>query len=244
MSKTVLITGASRGIGRETALEFARAGYSVAVNFNRSAQAADELVAQLTSLGCDAAAFRCDVADYQQVFELVDTVNERFGRIDVLVNNAGIAQQRMFCDITPENWARMFQVNVTGVYNACQAVLPQMIRRHSGRIINLSSIWGISGASCEVHYSASKAAVIGLTKALAKEVGPSGITVNCVAPGVIATEMNSQHSQADLDALCEETPLGTIGTTGDVAGIIVFLAGEKAGFLTGQVISPNGGIVM
>ena len=241
MANTVLITGASRGIGRASAIAFAHAGYHVAANYFHSKEAAQTLMDRLFSLGCDAEIFQADVSDRSQAFALVENVSRRFGHIDVLINNAGIAQQKLFSDITQDDWRRMFAVNLDAIFYTCQAVLPQMIRRQSGRILNLSSIWGISGGSCEVHYSASKAAVIGLTKALAKEVGPSHITVNCVAPGVIDTEMNAALSPDALEALREETPLEVLGSPDDVAALLVFLASPAASFITGQVISPNGG---
>ncbi|MEM1483661.1 3-oxoacyl-ACP reductase FabG [Oscillospiraceae bacterium PP1C4] len=244
MAKTVLITGASKGIGRETAVQFAREGYNVVVNYNRSKHGAQALLDELTELGCDAISIRADVANRAQVQAMVATATERFKHIDVLINNAGIAQQKLFGDITPHNWERMLGVNITGVFNTCQCVLPQMIRRQAGKIINVSSIWGISGASCEVHYSTSKAAVIGFTKALAKEVGPSHIQVNCVAPGIVSTEMNVHLDAQTLEELREETPLGTIGTPADIANVLSFLASKKADFITGQVISPNGGFVI
>ena len=171
-------------------------------------------------------------------------VLHQFGHIDVLINNAGIAQQKLFTDVTETEWERLFCVNVTGVFHCCQAVMPGMIRRQRGKILNLSSIWGMTGASCEVAYSAAKAAVIGLSKALAKEVGPSGITVNCVAPGVIDTQMNASLDDETRAGLREETPLGVLGKPEDVANLLFFLASEQADFITGQVISPNGGFVI
>ncbi len=244
MAKTVLITGASQGIGYETALAFARAGYSVAVNYNRSEQAAHELADRLSELGCDAACFRADVSDRAQVEAMVFAATKRFCHIDVLVNNAGIARQKVFTDISPGEWERMLGVNITGMFHTCQCVLPQMIGRRAGKIINISSIWGITGASCEVHYSTSKAAVIGFTKALAKETGPSRIQVNCVAPGIISTGMNAALDPCALEQLRGETPLGVLGAPADIANAILFLASEKADFITGQVISPNGGFVI
>ena len=244
MSKTVLITGASRGIGAETAKQFARAGYRVAINYYTHREAAETLQKELESAGADCAAFCADVSDRIQVDAMVRQIIARFGQIDVLVNNAGIARQKLFTDITADEWRQMFSVNMDGMFHTTQAVLPQMIRRKSGKIINLSSIWGISGASCEVHYSASKAAVLGFTKALAKELGPSNITVNCVAPGVVSTEMNANLDQSAMDALCEEAPLGRIGSPSEISGLILFLASEQGDFITGQVISPNGGIVI
>lgn len=171
-------------------------------------------------------------------------IERLYGGVDILINNAGVAQQKLFTDITAEDWAAMIGVNLTGVFHCTQAALPYMIRQKRGSIVNVSSIWGLCGASCEVHYSAAKAGVIGLTKALAKELGPSHITVNCVAPGVIDTEMNGGLDSEALAALAEETPLGRIGTAEEVAESVWFLAGGGAPFLTGQVIQPNGGIVI
>ena len=242
--ETVLITGASRGIGRETALIFSRLGYNVIINYNKSKEKAYELEKIITDKGGKAFAVKADVSKKAEVDDMMDEIKNRFGGVDVLINNAAVAEQKMFCDITEYDWDRMFDINVKGCYNCIQAILPHMVHEKWGRIINISSIWGITGASCEVHYSASKAAVIGLTKALAKELGPSGITVNCVAPGVIDTDMNSALTEDIIKELKEETPLGKIGSPSDIAEIIAFLAGEKARFITGQVISPNGGFLI
>lgn len=240
MKQTVLITGASRGIGAAAAKLFAAEGYRVAVCCHTQMEKAEELAASLP----DAAAFAADIAYEEEVSQMIDAVHRRFGEIHVLINNAGIAMQKLFTDTTAKDWSRIFDVNVTGMFYTCRAVLPEMIRRKSGRIVNVSSMWGVTGASCEVAYSASKAAVIGLTKALAKEVGLSGITVNCVAPGVIDTEMNANLSSADRAALCEETPLARIGTADEAAQAILFLANGRASFVTGQVLGVNGGIVI
>ena len=242
--KTVLITGGSRGIGAAAARAFAQAGWKVAINYRRSAQAAQALAAELCVQGGQALAVPGDVADRAQVVQMVETVRKELGDPDLLINNAGISQQALFTDLTEEDWDRMFAVHVKGAFHCCQEVLPAMIRRRSGQIINISSMWGQVGGSCEVHYSAAKAALIGFTKALAKEVGPSQVRVNCVAPGVIATEMNGHLSPADLEALREETPLEIIGAPEDVASLLVFLASDQARFITGQVIAPNGGIVI
>jgi len=244
MSKTALVTGASRGIGYEIAKQFALNGYNVAINYNQNKETADLLLKELVEAKCSAMVVQADVSSKEQVDGMISLVNKQFGEIDILVNNAGIARAQLFTDITLQEWDRMFDVNVKGMFLCCQGVLPAMIRNRSGKIINISSIWGITGASCEVLYSATKAAVIGLTKALAKELGPSNIQVNCVAPGVIDTDMNADLDRATLEVLKEQTPLGAIGRGIDVAETVLFLASEKSNFITGQVISPNGGILI
>ena len=244
MKKNVLVTGASRGIGRAIAAAFARNGYNVAVNYNHSAELAENLCKELRVFGVDSGAFQADVSNRSDVDRMVSEIKASMGNIGILVNNAGISEQALFSDITEEMWDRMFAVNVKSAYNCTQAVLPDMIHSKQGRIINISSMWGISGASCEVHYSASKAALIGFTKALAKEVGLSGITVNCVAPGVIATEMNSRLSKEDMESLRNDTPLNRIGTPEEAAEAVLFLASEGASFITGQTISVDGGFIL
>ena len=244
MKKVALITGSSRGIGRATAEIFAENGYAIAINCIQNTDAAESIVADLRSLGKDAIFVQADVSSAEQVDRMVHSVRKTFGQIDVLVNNAGISQQKLFTEIDTDEWQKMFGVHVDGTFYCCKAVLPDMICRKSGTIINVSSIWGMVGASCEVHYSAAKAAVIGLTKALAKEVGPSGINVNCVAPGVIATEMNDAFDDDVLNQLKEDTPLCRNGTAREIAELIYFLASDKASFVTGQIISPNGGFVI
>lgn len=244
MGRTVLITGASRGIGRATAVVFAKNGFNVAVNYCRSEDKAKDLIDELKGYGVKAAAYRADVSDKSAVTEMFRRAEAELDKISVLVNNAGIAEQALFSDITEEMWDRMFDVNVKGAYNCTQAALPSMIHEKYGRIVNVSSMWGISGASCEVHYSASKAALIGFTKALAKEVGLSGITVNCIAPGVIETDMNAAISEEEMNVLKEDTPLNRIGTPDDAAEAIFFLASDKAGFITGQVLSVDGGFIV
>lgn len=239
-----LITGASRGIGRAIAITLAKRGYPVIIGYHHNKALAQELETCLQSQGYNALAIGADVSQLTEVKTFFHQVEERMGPIEILVNNAGIAQQKLFTDITPKEWDTLFAVNVRGVFLCCQAVLPGMICRKRGRIINISSIWGVTGASCEVHYSASKAAIIGFTKALAKEVGPSGITVNCVAPGVITTDMNASLSQEVLESLRAETPLGILGTPQNIADAVAFLASSQANFITGQVLSPNGGLVI
>lgn len=244
MSKTVIVTGASRGIGKACALEFGRNGANVIVNYSNSKEKAEEVCEEISKLGGRALPFCADVADRKAVDEMIAFAHSNFGSISTIVNNAGIAEQIMFCDITEEKWDRMFAVDVKGVYNCIQSALPDMIHNKSGRIINISSMWGITGASCEVHYSAAKAAVIGMTKALAKELGPSGITVNAIAPGVISTEMNGNISEEIMNELKEETPLERIGTPEDIANTAIFLASPQASFITGETISVNGGFVI
>ncbi len=237
MNKTILITGASRGIGYATARLFASKGWNTAVNYCHTAETAIALSEQYPNV----LPIRADVSSRSEVEAMTEQVFWEFGKIDVLVNNAGIAQQKLFTDITDEDWARMFDINVKGAFYCCRAVLPKMISRKAGKIINVSSVWGEKGASCEVHYSASKAALIGFTKALAKEEGLSGITVNCVTPGVIDTDMNGHLNAETLSALREDTPLGRLGAPQDVAQMIYFLASDAADFITGQIIGVNGG---
>lgn len=242
--KTALITGASRGIGAATARRLAREGYAVAVNYCNSEDRALALVKELQAEGHTAMAVRADVSDPEQVRAMVDNVLDKFCQLDILVCNAGRSWVGLLGDMTAEEWRELFSVNLDSVFYCCKAVLPHMIHRKKGKIITISSMWGQVGASCEAAYSASKAGVIGLTKALAKELGPSGIAVNCVAPGVIDTEMNQNLTDEDLDALREETPLERIGKAEDVAESVLFLASEGADFITGQVLCPNGGLII
>lgn len=242
--RTALITGASRGIGAATARRLARAGYAVAVNYCRSEERALALVEELRETGHTAMAVHADVSDPDQVGNMVDNVLDKFCQLDILICNAGVAQQKLFGDLTDEDWRHIFAVNVDGVFHTIRAALPHFIHRKAGRILTVSSMWGQVGGSCEAAYSAAKAAVIGLTKALAKELGPSGITVNCVSPGVIQTDMNAHLDGETMAALAEETPLGAIGTPEDVAEAMWYLASDAARFVTGQVLAPNGGLVI
>lgn len=241
--QNVLITGASRGIGTACARLFAEKGYRIFINYLKSEDRAETLCRELREKGTDAFTFCADVSDSTQVEKMMSEITSRFGGVDILINNAGIAQQILFSDISEHDWDKMFDVNVKGMYLCTQKALPYMLNKKSGAIVNLSSMWGITGASCEVHYSAAKAAVIGFTKALAKELGPSGIRVNCVAPGAVATEMNSALSDEDIAALCDETPLGKIGAPEEIAKAVYYLAVVDS-FTTGQVLSPNGGLVI
>jgi 3-oxoacyl-[acyl-carrier protein] reductase len=232
--KIALVTGASRGIGAACAAALAAAGYSVAVNYHKNREAAERLAAELGGR-----AFGADVSDEDDVARMFEAI----GGVDVLVCNAGIALAGLFTD-TARDWRRVIDVNVGGVINCCRAAIPHMISQKSGCIVTVSSMWGVTGASCEAVYSASKAAVIGLTKSLAKELGPSGIRVNCAAPGVIDTGMNDALTDDDLRALKDETPLGVIGAPRDVAALVRFLSSEEARFITGQVVSPTGGLLI
>lgn len=244
MAKVALITGASRGIGRAEAKRFAQEGYQVIANYHHAKEQVMELAQEMAQQGYSVIPMQADVSDPMQVQQMVEEVLRQFHHIDVLICNAGIAKQGLLTDFTPESWREMMAVNLDSVFYCCRAVLPDMIRRQSGCIITTSSMWGITGASCEVPYSTSKAAIIGLTKALAKEVGPSGIRVNCIAPGVIDTEMNGNLTPEVMEELREETPLCQIGTAEQVAACAAFLAGTDASFVTGQVLSVNGGFVI
>lgn len=242
--KTVLITGASRGIGAAAARLFAERGYGVGINYRFSKERAETLATELSALGVSVKTYPADVSIRAEVQRMTADFLRDFGKIDVLVCCAGIARQELFTDVTEADWREMMGVHLDGVFHCCQAVLPDMLHRKAGRIITVSSMWGQVGASCEVAYSAAKAGVIGLTKALAQELGPSGITVNCVAPGVIDTEMNGKLPQEVKDALAEETPLMRMGTPREAAQAIYFLASEGGSFFTGQVLAPNGGFVL
>ena len=246
MKKNVLITGGSRGIGAAAVLAFARAGYQVAFTWNNHASAAEQVLAQAQQMAPNSRflALRADAADAVQVATAVRRAEQELGGLQVLVCNAGIAQQKLFTDTTDEDWRQIMGVNLDGAFYACRAVLPGMIHQKYGRILLVSSMWGQTGGSCEVAYSAAKAGLIGLGKALAKEEGPSGITVNIVAPGVIDTDMMAGFTADDRAALAEETPVGRLGTPEEVARTLVFLADEASGYITGQVIGLNGGLVI
>ena len=244
MRRTVLITGGSRGIGAACVRTFAEAGWSVLFLCRSAVKQAAALAEELRGKGCDVAWRQCDVSDRAQVDDAVKELLRTHHRIDALVNNAGVAHIGLFTDMTEQEWDALFDVNVKGVFNVTQSVLPGMISEKHGVIVNVSSMWGEVGASCEVAYSAAKAAVIGMTKALAKEVGPSGVRVNCVTPGVIDTDMNSELTADDLAALSDETPLGRIGAPEEVAKTILFLCSEASSFITGQVVGVSGGLII
>ena len=242
MSQTVLITGASRGIGAETARRFAAGGYQVAVNYFQSKDAAFALCDEI---GNGAFPVCGDVSDPAQVSAMADTVLERFGHLDVLVCNAGISLPGMLLqDVTDQQWSEVLSVDASGVFYAVRAVLPHMLHEKAGCIVHISSIWGLRGASCEVAYACTKAALVGLTRSLALELAPSHIRVNCVAPGVINTDMVQVLGQETLRDLAEQTPLGRLGTPEDVAHAVAFLASDKASFLTGQILAADGGFIV
>ncbi len=243
MSKTVVVTGAAGGIGEAISNAFAVLGYNVILNYNSSKDKALEIESELRRKGCSVALFQADVSDSKQADALMQYAKITFGSVDILINNAGIAQQKLFTDITDDDFQKMMNSNVGSVFNCSRAALPFMIHNKWGRIVNISSMWGVCGASCEVHYSASKSAVIGMTKALSKEVAPSGITVNCVAPGLIDTKMNSNLDEETIKALCEETPVGRIGTPEDVANAVIFFCDERSSFITGQILGVDGGFI-
>lgn len=239
-----VITGASGGIGQAIAKAYAQKGYKVALCFHKNKEAAEALAYEITRGGGYANAFSADLTSEQHVLLLEREVIERMGEPDVLVNNAGVSSQMLFTDVSTEEYDFVMDSNVKSAFLTTRAFLPYMVRNKNGCIINISSMWGQVGGSCEVVYSASKAALIGMTKALAKEVGPSNVRVNCIAPGVIDTPMNAVHSEETMKELADETPLGRIGTPADVANVAVFLAGPRASFITGQVLGVNGGIVI
>jgi len=240
-TKIALITGSSRGIGASCALLFAQKGYGVIVNYLKNGDKAEELCKKIGEIGGTAVAYRADVRLQSDVEAMFEFAEKEFGGIDVLVNNAGISTWGLLQDTTEDEWNDLFSVAPGGAFRCSKVAIGQMLRRGGGSIVNISSVWGVYGASCEAAYSASKAAVIGLTKALAKELGPSGIRVNCVAPGVIDTDMNRVHGEETLRDLAEATPLGRIGTPEEVAECVYFLASDESRFVTGQVLGVDGG---
>jgi len=244
MKKTVIVTGASKGIGAATAILFAQKGYNVVINYNESYESATLLARSLSENGFSVTTQKANVANRLEAELLIKETLYKFGRIDVLVNNAGVAFEGLISQTDEVEYDRIMDINLKGVFNCSKAVTQVMVNQQSGKIINVSSMWGETGASCEVAYSASKAGVIGLTKALAKELAPSGITVNAVTPGLIETSMNKNISVEDLNDFVESIPLGRMGTADDVAHAIYFLASENADYITGQILGVNGGYVI
>lgn len=244
MQKAALITGSSRGIGHAIAAELAREGWPVCINYLTHAQEAEDLAQALRQEGHPAIAVQADVADRAQVRRMVRLCEHQLGPVELLVNNAGISVSGLFQDMDDDGWDRMLAVNLTGARNACMEVLPHMISEKRGCIVNISSIWGLRGASCEVAYACTKAAIVGLTRSLAAEVAPSGIRVNCVAPGCIDTDMVKMLGDETRSMLIDETPLGRLGTPEDIAHAVAFFASEKASFLTGQVLTADGGFIV
>lgn len=238
--KTVVVTGASKGIGRAVAKEFANNGYNVVICYNHSVSAAQELLAEVSEIA-RAIAVRVDVSKEDEVQNMIDITKKTFGTIDVLVNCAGVSDTSLLIDSTKEDYDFVFDTNMRGTYNTCKLVGREMLSNQSGKIINISSIWGLLGGSCESVYSASKGAIIAFTKALAKEFGPNGINVNAVAPGFIQTDMTKNVTEEIRQEIMDNSALGRLGTPEDVAGVVLFLASEKSNFITGQVVSVDGG---
>lgn len=243
MPKTVIITGGSGDIGAATVSLFAKKGYNTVIGYNNSEAKAKTLVDTLTEEGFNVSAFKADISDSSQAEKLIEFAVKTYGGIDILVNNAGIAEQKLFTDISNEDWNKMISVTLSGTFYCCRAATPYFVRQKRGSIVNVSSMWGTTGASCEVHYSAAKAGVIGLTKALAKELGPSNVRVNCIAPGVVDTEMNLNIDKNALNSIADETPLCRIGLPFEIAKAIYFL-GNDGEFITGQTLGVNGGLVI
>lgn len=239
--KTVIVTGGSRGIGSEIVRELAKE-YNVILNYNNSEQLAEQIKEELKEQGYNIEIFKADVSVREEVKALVKFTLEKFKNIDILINNAGISQTKLFTDITDEDWDKMMQINLNSVFYCTQEVLENMIHNKKGCIINISSVWGITGGSCEVHYSVSKAGIDGMTKALAKELGASNIRVNSIAPGIIATDMNEEYTNEEIEDIKNQIPLGKIGKGIDIAKCVKWLIEDD--YTTGQIISPNGGWVI
>lgn len=239
MSKTIIVTGGSRGIGAAIVSLLAKENYNIVLNYNKSEEIAKKMQEEFTKIGKTVEIFKADVSKREEVKKLVDFTIKKFGKIDVLINNAGISQTKLFTDITDEDWNNMLNIDLNSVFYMSQEVAKHMIHEKEGCIINISSIWGMIGASCEVHYSVAKAGVDAITKSLAKELGPSNIRVNSIAPGIIDTDMNKYLSEKELEQIKEEIPLGKIGDTSSIAKCAKWLIEDN--YTTGQIIAINGG---
>ena len=239
----VLITGGAGGIGREISVCFARHGYDVAIQYNAGKERAESLSTEISArFQVKAASFQADFAVESSISKLFDEVVSEFGAPDVLVNNAGISEQRLFTDVSHQEWQKMLNVNLSSAFYLSQCVAPYMIKKQKGAIVNISSMWGVAGASCEVAYSAAKAGMIGFTKALAKEVAGGSVRVNCVAPGCVSSRMTAHFTEQEVADICKQIPLGRFGDALEIAESILFIAEQS--YTTGQVFSPNGGMVI
>ncbi len=241
--RTVFITGGTRGIGRGLVDAFSESGYNVAFCYKNSDELAKEIADKLSERQINAIAVKCDVTDYKAVADAYGRLKSHFGFVDTVINNAGVSRYALFTDETEKDFDAIVGANLKSVFNVCNLFAPDMVSQKFGRIINVSSVWGVSGASMETLYSMTKAGVIGLTKALAKELAPSGVTVNSIAPGFIDTEMNSVFSEEERRAIIDGIPVGRSGNVKDVAAAALYLAGENGGFITGEVINVNGGVL-
>lgn len=242
--RVAIVTGASRGIGRAIALELARRGAAVVVNYRTSGVAAQEVVAEIEGAGGRALAVQADVSQFEEARRLVDAATEAFGQVDILVNNAGVTRDTLLLRMSEEDWEVVLNTNLGGAFNCIKAAARTMVRRRSGRIINITSVAGVAGNVGQANYCAAKAGLIGLTKAVAKELGPRNITVNAVAPGFVETDMTAGLPQELKDTALKMIPLGRAGQPEDIAKAVAFLASDDAAFITGQVLSVDGGMVM
>ena len=239
VNKVIVITGGSRGIGAEIVKNLAQAGHTIILNYNKSEQCAKNVENELKKQGCNVDIFKADVSRVDEAIKLINFAIEKYGRIDVLINNAGISQSKLFTEITDDDWLNMMNNNLNSAFYCSREAVKSMIHNKQGLIVNISSIWGVTGASMEVHYSTAKAGLIGFTKALAKELGPSNIRVNAIAPGIINTDMNKEYSEQDFIEIEKEIPLGKIGSTASIAKCVKWLIEDD--YTTGEVISINGG---
>lgn len=242
--KTALVTGAGRGIGRAIAISLAKKGFTVVVNYNGSKDRAEETVEEIKSAGGNAEAYKCNVSSYSETQEMINYIIKEYGSLDVLVNNAGITRDGLLLKMSEEDYDAVLSINLKGAFNCIKHVTRQMLKQKSGRIINISSVVGVSGNAGQVNYSASKAGIIGITKSTAKELGSRGITVNAIAPGFIETEMTGVLSEEVRKNMVGNIPLGRAGQAEDVAALAAFLASDEAAYITGQVINVDGGMAM